>query len=250
MKIFGSILLTLFLTAVSPGQDDERERSRVQWVNASCAAPVEFTLNRATLSRAWAPGQRNGLGEFPLVNWQAEFTPPQPQQPISVQLELRNGDSAAAVLIGDFAPVDERRFAGAKLPPGYSEGGDRRPVRAGLVKVPIPKSKGANYPVYLLNGIPGRKVRVEVEPQQVFELEYGVLKSFTAPPGTRTLVKLEGETEPVGFDVDNLSRGGLFAFYCPPGKESVEYTFVRLHSIESYLERTAARTRSDESRAD
>jgi len=221
------------------GQSDELQRSRVQWLNATSAAPVEFVLNRTRIAPSWSPGQRSGAGVFPAVDWTAQFTPATPLQSVRFELNLQDGDSVAAVLIGNFEEVQEGSLNPARLPPGFTESEERKVVRAGLVKVPVGQARSASYPVHLLNGIPGEKVRVEVQGAQTFDLEYGVLQSFQAKPGSRPELKIAGRATPVAFEVDDLSRGGLFAFYRVPGKERVEYGFLRLHSIESSKERAA-----------
>jgi hypothetical protein len=250
MKYLGCMAV-LGVLALNPSlaQTDQAERSRVQWLNGTSAPPLEFVLNRTTLSRSWAPGQRLGAGEFPAVAWRAEFKPPEPLRPLRLELDLQDGDSAAAVLVGDFAEVEEDKFNRAKLPPGYAENDERKIVRAGLIPVRIAKGRSATYPVYLLSGIPDETVRVEVEGGQTYDLEYGVLQSFQAAPGTRPELKIAGRPTPVGFDVDNISRGGLFAFCRPPGQERIEYGFLRLHSIESSKERAAELERREQEEA-
>jgi hypothetical protein len=250
------VLLFLLLLAVVGAervraQELQPQLSRVQWLNATSVAPLEFVLNGTRLSSSWAPGQRSGAGVFPALQWKAQFTPATPLEPVRFELNLQDGDSAAAVLIGNFEEVEEGQLNPARLPPGYTVNDERKVVRAGLVRVRVGKARGASYPVYLLNGIPDEKLRVEVVGEGVFELEYGVMQSFQAAPGTRPELRLPGRALTVGFEVDDISRGGLFGFYRSPGKEQVEYGFLRLQSIESSKEREAelARRERDEEAA-
>jgi len=159
-------------------------------------------------------------------------------------LQLQDGDSAAAVLIGDFEEYDENTPRPSKLPPGFTETGDRQLIRAGVVTVPIAKGRSPQYPVHLLNAIPGKTLKVGAEGGESYELQYGVVQSFSAAPGREVAITVEGRNTPISFEVDNLSRGGLFAFYQLPGKDRVEFVFIRLHSIESHRDRVAARERS------
>jgi len=247
MRKGGLLIVASYLFALFPcallAQQAEKEKSRVQWANASSAPAMQFMLNRTILSRSWAPGQRSGAGVFPAVNWNARFTPPAPLSAVEASLELQDGDSAAAVLIGDFKEYDEDTPRPSKLPAGFTESSDGKLVRAGIVTVPIGKGRSPQYPIYLLNGIPERTLQVGTEGGGKLELEYGVIQSFRAAPGSDAIVTVEGRNTPVGFEVDNLSRGGLFAFYQLPGKDRIEFVFLRLHSIESYRDRVSASER-------
>jgi len=184
------------------------------------------------------------------VDWTAQFTPAAPLQPVRFELNLQDGDSVAAVLIGNFTELEEGRPVPARLPAGYTKNEEGRIVRVGLVEVPVVKARRATYPVHLLSGIPGEKVRVEVVGGQVFDLEYGVVQSFQAKPGTRAELKMPGRPLPVGFELDDISRGGLFAFYRLSGQERIEYGFLRLHSIESSKERVAELERREQEEAE
>jgi hypothetical protein len=234
MRILANLLLVaLAVSETTFGQADTSKRSHVQWLNATSADPVEFVLNRTTLSRSWSPGQRLGAGIFPSVDWSAQLKPAEPLEPARFELNLQDGESAAAVFIGDFKEVKDGELNPRRLPPGYIENPEGKAVRVGLVKLPVGKGRAANYPVYLLNGIPDEKVRVEVVGGQAFDLEYGVPQSFQAKSGSAVKVKFDGSDEPVEFNVDDTARGGLFTFYRRPGKDATEFGFMRLQSIES-----------------
>lgn len=238
MKItFCALAVILITKPLAYSQSNEPPPlSRVQWLNATCAEPVEFILNGTTLSKTWAPGQRIGTGNFPSLKWVPEFKQAEPPQTIREEIILKNGDSHAVILIGDFKETPEIELLQGKLPRGYSLSSDRKIVRAGIVNLPILKQKSKFYPVYLLNGIPEITVRAGIPGDKVVELEYGDLEFFMANPDTFPEIVLPGRPMPVSFELTNESRGGVFAFYKNKDNSKIEYAFLRLQSIESYQE--------------
>jgi hypothetical protein len=197
-KICLFLFFTILMVETSLfGQAEEQPLSRVQWLNSTCAEPVEFVLNGTTLSSAWSPGQRIGAGNFPALQWSALFKQADPIQIIREEIALKNGDSLAAVLIGDFQETPDIELVQGKLPRGYSLNSDRKIVRAGIAKIPIIKGKANSYPVYVLNGIPEETVRVGTPGGKVFELGYGDLEYFMASPNTFPEIVLPGMTLPL-----------------------------------------------------
>lgn len=252
MSIFTFRLLPTFLTVVVAGsflrevsaQEAERaaEASSMQWANASTAEGIKFTLLGDVVADPWRPGGQVGAGRRATLQWAAEFTPASGGSTLKESLQLRPGQSGAALLVGDFVEKDEAAPS-ARLAPGYSKTESGKLLRAALLRFPVGRAREPQYPVHLVNADPQNQVKVTVG-NTTYHLEYAVPESFKAPAGERVEIQVTalGLEKEMGFTLVPTQRGGILAFYRTGDAERTSFVFVNLRSLESINEMVKADT--------
>ena len=232
-----SLLLLAALSAAALAQpSDGPAVSSVQWANASCAGGVKFTLLGDVVADPWQPGGRVGGGPRSATTYRASFAPTPPLAALQQTIQIKAGDSAAAVLVGDFRQV--KLPAGQSgTPPGHTRMDDGSFLRADVLTIPVAKQKPPEHPVYFLNGSPSNPVKVELAGGPTFDLKYGEPALFKAVPedAHRFKVTAKGLAEEMGFSLDPLYRGAIIAFYTTP-EGGTKFVFVKLQSLESLRE--------------
>lgn len=208
----------------------------MQWANASAAEGIKFTLLGDVVADPWRPGGQVGAGRRATLQWAAEFTPGSGSATLKETLELKSGQSAAAVLVGDFVEKEEVPSA-ARPAPGYSKADAGKLLRAALLRFPVGRARESQYPVHLVNADPENRVKVTAG-GTTYDLEYAVPKSFKAPTGEQVKIKVSavGLEKEMGFTLEPSQRGGILAFYRTDGAERTSFVFVNLRSMESIKE--------------
>jgi hypothetical protein len=241
------LLLCLAVLASSlHGQESEAEDvSSMQWANAASVSGIKFTLLGDVVAEAWRPGGQVGAGQRETLQWSADFMPTSGGATLKESLELKPGQSGAAVLVGDFAEEDETSPA-AKLPPGYSKGEGDKLLRVALLRFPVGKARETQYPVYLVNADPESRVKITAGGAS-YDLEYAVPQSFRAPVGQHVKIQVSatGLEKEMGFTLEPYNRGGIVAFYRPADAERTAFVFVNLRSMESIKEMVQAQSRAE-----
>jgi hypothetical protein len=230
-----------FIVNEAPAQEGPPvEVSSMQWANASAAPDVKFTLLGDVVADPWRPGGQVGAGPRGTLQWSAEFVTATDGGKLKDSLELKPGQSGAAVLVGDFAE-QEAAPTSAQLRPGFTKSDSDKLVRAALLRFPVGKVRESQYPVHLVNGDPDNRISVTAG-GVVHELEYAVPKSFKAPAGQQTKIKVSapGLEREMGFTLEPYNRGGIIAFYRPTDAERTAFVFVNLRSLESIKEMVAS----------
>jgi hypothetical protein len=244
MKFFSILpaVLLAFTASEARAQDGPpAEVSSMQWANASAAEGIKFTLLGDVVANPWRAGGQVGAGRRETLQWATEFAPASGSAPLKVLLELKPGQSGAAVLVGDFAEKDDAASSSSSaLPPGYSKTDSGKLLRAALLRFPVGKLRESQYPVHLVNADPENRVKVTAA-GTTYDLEYSVPKSFKAPAGEHVKVKVSalGLEKEMGFTLEPNQRGGILAFYRPVDGERTSFVFVNLRSIESIKEMVA-----------
>jgi hypothetical protein len=233
-------LCAAILHAQEPAQPDV---SSMQWANASVAEGIRFTLLGDVVADPWQPGGQVGAGPRGTLQWSAEFTMASDGSELKDSLELKPGQSGAAVLVGDFAEQGDAPSSG-QLRPGFTKSDSDKVVRAALLRFPVGKARESQYPVHLVNGDPDNRISVSAG-GNVYELEYAVPKSFKVPVGQRITIKVSapGFEREMGFTLEQYNRGGIIAFYRLADADRTSFVFVNLRSLESITEIVQAQSR-------
>jgi hypothetical protein len=229
------LLLAANLQAQEPAQPDV---SSMQWANASAAEGIKFTLLGDVVADPWRPGGQVGAGRRETLQWMAEFASVSGDATLKESLDLKPGQSGAAVLVGDFVERDDTASSSsAALLPGYSKTDSGKLLRAALLRFPVGKARESQYPVYLVNAAPENRVKVTAA-GTTYDLEYAVPQSFKAPPGEHVKIKVSapGLEKEMGFTLEPNQRGGILAFYRVGDSETTAFVFVNLRSMESIRE--------------
>ncbi len=232
--------LSLLAASLHAQELEQPDVSSMQWANASAAPDVKFTLLGDVVADPWRPGGQVGAGPRGTLQWSAEFVMASDGSELKDSLELRPGQSGAAVLVGDFAEQGDAPTSG-QLRPGFTKSDGGKLVRAALLRFPVVKARESEYPVHLVNGDPDNRISVTAG-GVVHELEYAVPKSFKAPAGQQTKIKVSapGLEREMGFTLEPYNRGGILAFYRPTDAERTAFVFVNLRSLESIKEMVAS----------
>ena len=235
-----AVCLAAFLFASvfrAPAQDDtQAEFSSLQWANASAAEGVKFSLLGDVVADPWRPGGQVGAGRRQTLRWEAEFTPVSGGGTLKDVLQLKSGQSGAAVLVGDFVEKEEPASS-SQLAPGYSKTDSGKLLRAALLRFPVGRARESQYPVHLVNADPENRVKVTAG-GATYDLEYAVPKSFKAPAGEHVKIRVSavGLEKELGFTLEPSQRGGVLAFYRTGSSDRTSFVFVNLRSIESMSE--------------
>lgn len=236
-----SALVAVFLSIGghdAPAQSESSvEVSSMQWANASAAEGIKFSLLGDVVADPWRPGGQVGAGRRETLQWVADFSPASGGGTLKETIDLKPGQSGAAVLVGDFLEKDDAVSSSAALPPGHSKTDSGKSLRAELLRFPVGKARESQYPVYLVNADPGNRVKVTAGGAN-YDLEYAVPKSFKAPAGERVKIKVSapGLEREMGFTLEPNQRGGIIAFYRPASGNRTSFVFVNLRSLESIRE--------------
>ena len=234
-----AICLFAFIREAAAQEEPPEEVSSMQWANASAAEGIKFTLLGDVVADPWRPGGQVGAGRRATLQWAAEFTPGSGSGMLKEVLELKSGQSAAAVLVGDFVEKEEVPSS-ARQAPGYSKADSGKLLRAALLRFPVGRLRESQYPVHLVNADPENRVKVTAG-GTTYDLEYAVPKSFKAPAGEQVKIKVSavGLEKEMGFTLEPNQRGGIIAFYRPAGGQRTSFAFVNLRSLESIREMVA-----------
>lgn len=230
---------------------ESTESSSMQWANASSVSGVKFTLLGDVVADPWRPGGQTGAGSRDTLQWVAEFKPESGGSTLTESLELRSGQSGAAILVGDFVEIERAATSEEQLPLGHTKVQAGKLLRATVLKFPVGKTREPQYPVYLVNGDPENQVKVTVGGVD-YRLDYAVPKSFKAPAGEHVKIKLSavGLQKEIGFTIEPYDRGGVIGFYRTVDAERTAFVFVNLRSIESISERLKSTSGASEHRAE
>jgi hypothetical protein len=237
--------LTLLAASLQAQEPEQPEVSSMQWANASAALDIKFTLLGDVVADPWRLGGQVWAGPRGTLQWSAEFMTISGGSELKDSLELRAGQSGAAVLVGDFAEQGDGPTSG-QLRPGFTEADGGKLVRAALLRFPVGKARESQYPVHLVNGIPDNLISVTAS-GVVHELEYAVPKSFKAAAGEQIKIKVSapGLEREMSFTLEPYNRGGIIAFYRPADAERTAFVFVNLRSMDSITEMAQAQSRAE-----
>jgi hypothetical protein len=224
---------------------DQKDGSSIQWANASSITGIKFTLLGDVVADPWEPGGQVGAGLRETLKWTAEFDFSNDGLALKELVEMKTGQSGAALLVGDFAEMNDAPPP-AQLPPGYSKTTSDKLVRAALLRFPVEQGRESQYPVYLVNADPDNRVKVTAG-SLVYDLAYAVPKSFKAPVRENVKIKVSalGLEREMSFSLEPYNRGAIIAFYRPTGAEMTTFVFVNLRSLESIKELIDTQSRSD-----
>jgi len=219
---------------------EESEVSSLQWANASSVPDVKFTLLGDVVANPWRPGGQVGAGRRKTLQWSAEFSVASTGATLKDTLQLKPGQSGAAVLVGDFAEIADGS-ASAQARPGYSKADSDKVLRAALLRFPAGKMREPQYPIHLLNADPENRVKVEIG-GAFYDLVYAVPQSLKVRAGQDVKIKVSalGLEREMSFNLEPYNRGGIIAFYRPADSEVTTFVFVNLRSLESIREMVQA----------
>jgi len=247
LRLCCAVALVLWTVGLHAQQPEQPDLSSMQWANASASPDIKFTLLGDVVADPWRSGGQVGAGPRATLQWSAEFVAASAGGKFTDSLELKAGQSGAAVLVGDFSEQGDAPSSG-QLPPGFSKSDGDKLLRAALLRFPVGKARETQYPVYLVNGDPNNRVRVTAG-GAVYDLEYAIPKSFKAPTGQHTKVQISapGLEREMGFTIEPYNRGGIIAFYRPSDTERTSFVFVNLRSMESIKELVQAQSGAESS---
>jgi hypothetical protein len=215
------------------------EFSSMQWANASALEGVKFTLLGDVVADPWRPGGQTGAGRRDTLTWEAEFAPSTGGGILKEKIELKPGQSGAALLVGDFVEKESGAAltSSTPLPKGFSKTESGKMLRAAVLRFAVGKAKDTQYPVYLVNADPENTVKVAI-PGGEYDLKYAVPETFKAPVGESVKIKVSaaGLDREMAFTLEPGTRGGILAFYRLVGSKSTSFVFVNLRSLESVEE--------------
>lgn len=238
-RVAATFLAICLMCSVPPasGQEESQpEASSMQWANASAAEGIKFTLLGDVVADPWRPGGQVGAGRRETLQWAADFTPASGGATLKDSLELKSGQSGAALLVGDFVEKEDTASS-SQLAPGHSKTESGKLLRAALLRFPVGRARESQYPVHLVNADPANRVKVTAG-GTTYDLEYAVPKSFEAPVGEHVKIKVTavGLEKEMGFTLEPTQRGGILAFYRTANSERTSFVFVNLRSLESIKE--------------